>query len=65
MATYSHKQLSIYEGYPLKSKPCYRDKLRLDIEDVERSMVHETLKKCQLSTIKQLTNNDISFIISG
>ena len=49
MPTYSHSQLSIYEGCPLKYKLCYRDKIKRDIEGVEAflgTMVHETLKKC-------------------
>ena len=49
MPTYSHSQLSTYEGCPLKYKLCYRDKIKRDIEGVEAflgTMVHETLKKC-------------------
>ena len=49
MPIYSHSQLSIYEGCPLKYKLCYRDKIKRDIEGVEAflgTVVHETLKKC-------------------
>ena len=49
MPTYSHSQLSTYEGCPLKYKLCYRDKIKRDIEGVEAFLgttVHETLKKC-------------------
>jgi len=49
MPIYSHSQLSMYEGCPLKYKLRYRDKIKRDIEGVEGflgTMVHETLKKC-------------------
>ena len=49
MPNYSHSQLSMYEGCPLKYKLCYRDRIKRQIESVEGflgSMVHETLKKC-------------------
>jgi len=38
MPTYPHSQLSMYEGYPLKYKPCYRGKTKRDIEGVESSL---------------------------
>ena len=49
MPIYSHSQLSMYEGCPLKYKLRYRDKIKRDSESIEGfrgTMVHETLKKC-------------------
>ena len=49
MPIYSHSQLSMYEGCPLKYKLCYRDGIKRDTANVEAflgTMVHETLKKC-------------------
>ena len=49
MAIFSHSQLSMYEGCPLKYKLRYRDKIKRDIEGIEGflgSRVHDTLKKC-------------------
>ncbi|MBN2186845.1 MAG: PD-(D/E)XK nuclease family protein [Dehalococcoidia bacterium] len=35
MPIYSHSQLSMYEGCPLKYKLRYRDRIKRDIEGVE------------------------------
>jgi len=49
MPSYSHTQLSTYEGCPLKYKLCYRDRIKREQEGIEAflgSRVHDTLKKC-------------------
>ena len=54
----------MYEEWSLKYRPCYRDRIKRDIEGFLEKIVHETLKKCY-DDIGLTRVNTVADLLSG